>query len=106
MIRTVDKTTGTYSDALEAIGWATFMEERGVRRVEICDLGSRFELRGEGDADLESKPHLGYWFVEDEKNPAPNVADWKLDYEGEKRKENTQREFEKATKAALYNQHQ
>jgi hypothetical protein len=99
MIRTVDKKTGTYSDALEAIGWATFMEERGVRRVEIRDLGLQFEIAGEGDPDLELAPRLGYWFVEEEKNPAPNIAEWKLDYEAENVKDKARREFERATKS-------
>jgi hypothetical protein len=98
MIHIVDKRTGTYGDSLEAIGWGTLMEEMGVRKVEIRDEGSRFLVRGNGDLNVERPARLGFWFVVDQKNPAPKGADWVLDYDLERGKEEAIREYQKTTK--------
>ena len=98
MIQNVDKRTGTYADSLEAIGWGTLMTELGVGKVEIRDEGSRFSVRGDGDPNLNAGVGLGFWFVVDQKNSAPGIADWTLDYDSERSKEETQRQYEKATK--------
>jgi len=98
MIRRVDKKTGTYSDALEAVGWGSLMAELGVRNVEIQDDGTQFTLRGDGDLELDYHAKPGFWFVADAKNQTPKVAEWFLDYEVERGKEEAQREYEKATR--------
>jgi hypothetical protein len=98
MIRSIEKKSGTYADSLEAVGWSTLMAELGVRGVEIRDEGWRFVITGEGDIPANALPKLGFWFISDSKNPAPRSADWALDYDAERKKEEARREFEKATK--------
>ena len=98
MIRSVDKKTGTYADSLEAAGWGTLMSELGVNKVEIRDAGTQFLVQGEGDLNPEFSVRPGFWFVADSKNTAPKIADWVLDYESERGKEEAQRAYEKTTK--------
>lgn len=98
MIRSIEKKTGTYADALEAIGWATLLQELGVKKLRIHDEGTCFVLRGEGEPDFTLPASLGFCFVSDAKNPRPEIADWAIDYERERSKEEAQREFEKAVK--------
>jgi hypothetical protein len=100
MIRSIEKRSGTYADDLEAIGWASLMSEHGVKQVEITDDGWCFTVHGKGEIQVDSDPKLGFWFVADEKNPPPKIADWSLDYAAERAKEEAQREFQKATKTA------
>jgi hypothetical protein len=99
MLKQIEKTSGTYADALEAIGWATLMSEYGLKNIEVRDNGLQFTVSGEGQLCLDHIPQLGFWFVADEKNPPPKIADWNLDYPAERAKEEAQREFEKAAKA-------
>jgi hypothetical protein len=98
MIRSIEKKTGTYADALEAIGWSHLMRGLGLEPVEIRDVGSRFLVTGEGEPDFTLPAEPGFLFVADLKNPAPGIAHWKLDYETERGKEEAQREFEKSAK--------
>jgi len=98
VIRVVEKKTGTYADALEAIGWATLLEELGARRVEVRDYGWKFVINGEGDIPKSGPPGRGFWFIADSKNPAPGAAEQILDYDVERKKDEIARSFEKATK--------
>jgi hypothetical protein len=97
MIRIIDKKAGTYADALEAVGWATTFEELGAQRVQIRDQGWAFEVTGEGDLQAGQTLGCGFCFIADGKNPAaPDYADWVIDYDLERAKEETSRAFEKA----------
>ncbi len=98
MIRYVDKTTGTYADTLEAVGWASLMDELGVRAVSIVDEGGRYKVEGRGEVDFARPATPGFVFVFDAKNAAPASIDDTLDYEKEREKEKVAREFREATK--------
>ncbi len=100
MIRHIDKTTGTYADTLEAVGWASLMAELGVRNISIVDEGGRYRVAGVGEPDLTQTVSAGFPFVADAKNPAPANAAWTMDYELERAKETAVREYQEAVKKA------
>lgn len=96
MIRIVEKRTGTYADALEAIGWATLFQELGAKRVHLRDQGWGFEITGEVDISQAEVPGCGFCFIADSRNSAPDLAEWTIDYDAERKKEEAARAFEKA----------
>ncbi|HLI47383.1 MAG TPA: hypothetical protein VKV18_01660 [Chthonomonas sp.] len=87
---TVEKRTGTYADALEAIGWASLLAELGFEAhgVRIVDKGPYFMIETKTDIppDKWQAPDVGYPYIwECGKEPKP-PCNWILDYQKEKDK--------------------
>ena len=79
----VPKKTGTYSEALEAAGTASLLEELGFRQVTLRDLGGAFEIQSRNDIPPDSweVPSPGYPYIwerrkEPERPNLPNVLDY------------------------------
>lgn len=96
---TVPKRTLTYSDTLEAVGLASFLEEIAGTSVRILDRGDRFLLQvrnGMPDPDKWPVIEPGYPFIYlavDGEKPIGSV----LDYAREKDKAEQLRKFRNAT---------
>lgn len=113
MEHAITKKTGTYADALEAIGLATLLEEIGYRRVTISDTGTEFCLRtaNEVPPDDWSPPQPGYPYIWQRSKEAKPPFQWLVDYEDGKAKSEVWKKFQQvqrksrgATKAKLENQ--
>jgi hypothetical protein len=86
----VEKQTGTYADALEAIGWASLLAELGFEAngVRIVDKGLYFMIETKTDIPPTQwqTPDVGYPYIwEKSKEPKP-PCNWILNYEDEKDK--------------------
>ena len=104
MEKLVVKRTGTYADALEAIGLASLLSELGFSGVTILDEGPHFKIRSQSDVAPEQWPNaisLGYWYIweksKEQKPDQPKV----IDYEAEKEKRDKQRKLSRKVKNAL-----
>ena len=90
--------TGTYSDALEAIGTASILEELGFSKVLIRDLGQTLLVSSDDTiAPVDWRvPSAGYPYIwESAKEPHPAIKGTVLDYEGEKLTEQAWIAFDK-----------
>ena len=85
----IPKTTGTYADALRAIGTADLLEEMSGTHTIIKDMGSHFQIECSSDivSDQLKQPSPGYYYIwrksKEKESPKGNLV---LDYEGEKAK--------------------
>jgi hypothetical protein len=91
--------TGTYADALEAIGTASLVRELGYSAVTIREDGGGFvvALKGTGPvaggAPRQISPGYPYIWIRT-KEPEPAGCSWVVDYEAEKEKRDRFRSWE------------
>jgi hypothetical protein len=113
MERAVPKKTGTYADALEAIGLATLLEEIGFRGVTIRDSGSEFQLQTANEIPSSDWTQLqpGYPYIWQRSEEERPQFQWLVDYEDGKVKSEVWKKYQQAqrktrgrAKAALEDQ--
>ncbi len=82
------KKTGTYADALEAIGVGSLLEEAGYGEVEIRDSGTEFVVTANSSPEGSwPKFCAGYPYIwERRKEPERPATAWVIDYEREREK--------------------
>ena len=102
----IEKRTGTYAEALEAIGLASTIRELGFRAVRVTDQGTQFQIQtGDRPTHLSSHLSAGYPYIwKKSKEPQrPAIPDL-LDYEDQKEKRDAARKRGKKGDAALDSQ--
>ncbi len=97
----IHKKTGTYADALEAVGVAHLYQELGFTGVTIRDAGPNFEVSAKTAPQSWSKPTPGFPYIwEQTKEPEAPAYAWIVDYEKEKEKREVFKKFKEAQKRA------
>ena len=86
---TVPKKTGTYADALQAIGLSDLLHELGGEWPRIIDQGSEYKIivqKWQPDSWMAPNPHYPYiWdFQKEEKPPAGDVLNYRSEVEKRK----------------------
>ncbi len=95
----IPKSTGTYSDPLEAVGTADLLAELTGAPVRIEDIGEAFHIRVDGGTPPVgwTPPAPGYPFIfvreKDAKRPQGRV----IDYDEERKKDEAARLYRKST---------
>lgn len=100
MQQLIHKITGTYADALEAIGAASLLEDLGFSSIMVKDEGPYFTVQSKQDLHPHQwqPPSVGYPYIwERSKEPQKPPVDY-LDYEDAKQKRDALRKFEEAQK--------
>lgn len=99
MTHSVEKKTGTYADALHAIGLGTLLAELGFGRITLQDQGGGFDLATSADPNTDNWPEVGpgytYVWEKSKDPPKPNLEDI-LDYEGAKLLNERWKQFQKS----------
>jgi hypothetical protein len=96
----IDKRTGTYADALEAIGIASLLRDLGSTGITITDDGSCFRVQGLDPPDPWSTPSPGYPYIwESAKEEKPDIS-WIFDYVDAKQKREASNKFLQAQRKA------
>lgn len=100
---TIDKSTGTYAETLEALGMATVVRELGFRGARIADHGSHYEISAEETDSVKnaSRISVGYPYIWEKRKETERPTIPFLDYEGEKEKRDAARKLGKKGKSAL-----
>ncbi len=101
MERLILKKTGTYADALEALGLASLLEDLGFRGVTLRDTGSEFSVSTANEVPSQDwqQPEPGYPYIwERSKEKEKPRFQWIVDYEEEKGKAEIWKKFEQSQK--------
>lgn len=100
MQRIVEKKTGTYADALEAIGTASLLEDLGFTGVTVGDHGAFFLVESANEVAPETwaPPTIGYRYIWEKSKEQNKPAVECLDYEAERGRSEAWKKFQQANR--------